>query len=411
LLGSSEIALRIPSIVAMLGAVYVLYRIAEELFDGEVALLVSVLFCVYPSIIFAAIDARPYAFAILLVNCTILSLLRWMRRESSGYALAFGAAAAGILYFQYLFGILLIPCGLAMFGKKRSPEFRVQARKALLVFAFVLAPVIPRLFYLFRTNSSHIFSTSPTASYLVAVFAPNHMLELLAVAMLAAAVTGKIAAPPTANGVLALLLALIPIGLLYGFSVWTPLHIFVERYRLVAVPGIVLCWGLLLSTITSRAIRTIFCAAVLLLAVQAQLEQPTHGYSWKYALEVADANTAIDHAPILICSDLPESDHVRMPTDINTLQIGLFAPLSYYQVHSTVVPLPRTLNEEAKFQVARFLAGPRRRFLVTAYVPSQPTVDWMQEVTKDAYQFHSLGVYDGVSVNEYVPKEKPSRAQ
>jgi len=41
LVGSSEIALRIPSVLAMLGAVYLLYRAARQLFERDVALIAN----------------------------------------------------------------------------------------------------------------------------------------------------------------------------------------------------------------------------------------------------------------------------------------------------------------------------------------------------------------------------------
>src|ERR1035438_434947 len=46
--GRSEAALRIPSILAMLGAVYVLYLAARELFDRDVAIIAAVIFCLHP---------------------------------------------------------------------------------------------------------------------------------------------------------------------------------------------------------------------------------------------------------------------------------------------------------------------------------------------------------------------------
>jgi hypothetical protein len=52
-----------------------------------------------------------------------------------------------------------------------------------------------------------------------------------------------------------------------------------------------------------------------------------HGYSWKYALEFADANAAQDGSPLVICSDLPEADFQSMPTGPASESV-LFAPLS-----------------------------------------------------------------------------------
>ncbi len=66
--GTSEIGLRIPSVLAMLAAAYLLYRAARELFGRDVALFVVVFFCAHPIVVFASIDARPKLIARLLVS-------------------------------------------------------------------------------------------------------------------------------------------------------------------------------------------------------------------------------------------------------------------------------------------------------------------------------------------------------
>ena len=107
ILGSQEIALKIPSTLAMLGAVYFLFRSARELFDQEIAFLVCIFFALESNVVFAATDARPYAFALLATNFAIFAFVRWMTRHEMRQAILFGAAAAGILYFHYLFGAIL----------------------------------------------------------------------------------------------------------------------------------------------------------------------------------------------------------------------------------------------------------------------------------------------------------------
>ena len=72
-MGTGEIMLRISSVLPMLAAVYLLYLAARELFDRDVAIIAAIVFCLHPIIIFAAIDVRPYAFAALAINATILS--------------------------------------------------------------------------------------------------------------------------------------------------------------------------------------------------------------------------------------------------------------------------------------------------------------------------------------------------
>ena len=48
-----------------------------------------------------------------------------------------------------------------------------------------------------------------------------------------------------------------------------------------------------------------------------------------------------DNAPVLICSDLPEADHMRMPVGPAIGESGILPPLSYYKLTVPVAPLPR----------------------------------------------------------------------
>src|SRR5271170_4403061 len=123
ILGSQEMALKIPSTLAMLGAVYFLFRSARELFDQEIAFIACVFFCLEPNVVFAATDARPYAFALLATNFAIFAFILWMTRHQMQQAVLFGAAAAGILYFHYLFGAIL-PAFAIYYLAVRGPSIK-----------------------------------------------------------------------------------------------------------------------------------------------------------------------------------------------------------------------------------------------------------------------------------------------
>ena len=130
----------------------------------------------------------------------------------------------------------------------------------------------------------------------------------------------------------------------------TSIHVFVPRYRLVAVPGIALCWGLVVSWIDSRALRLLFATALVAVAACVCFTAASfhhHMYSWKNALAFAEKNASVDNAAVLICSDLPEADYMRMPVGAAIEETGILPPLSYYKLTVPVTPLPRTLNEEA----------------------------------------------------------------
>ena len=76
---------------------YLLYCAARELFDRDVAIIAAIVFCLHPIIIFASIDVRPYAFAALAINASILALVHLRHNNSNWLAALFGLLAACIV--------------------------------------------------------------------------------------------------------------------------------------------------------------------------------------------------------------------------------------------------------------------------------------------------------------------------
>jgi hypothetical protein len=131
-----------------------------------------------------------------------------------------------------------------------------------------------------------------------------------------------------------------------------------------------------------------------------------HLYSWKGALAVAEQNASVDNAPVLICSDFPESDYATMPVD-SAKESQYFSQLSYYKLSVPVVPLPRALNNEAMMVASgffQFAATNHQRFLALGYFPSYRTLDWLAGSAEAQYSVRVVGNYDGVLVLEFTPR-------
>jgi hypothetical protein len=207
-------------------------------------------------------------------------------------------------------------------------------------------------------------------------------------------------------------LALVPIFILYGVSVETSIHIFVFRYRLVAVPGAALCWAFVVNRIESRWLRLLFCVTIVALTAFAYFRSANsgaHDYSWKYALDVVEKNASVDGAPVVICSDLPESDFLPIPSQQAAKDSALFAPLSYYTLSVPVVPLPRSLNDDARRAGLVFLrqaTARHERFLAAAFMASWDTLDWIVDNTDDTHSFRELGEFNGIRILEFTPLAK-----
>jgi hypothetical protein len=413
--GTGEITLRISSILAMLGAVYLLYRAARELFDRDVAIIAAVVFCLHPVVIFASIDVRSYAFAALAITSSIFALVRLRHNTSNWLAALFGLSAACIVYFQLLFVVILPALAICFFmliaGDRKT--FWQRLGVALIAFSLAFLPVIPNVQYMFHTSGTHVFSEAPVLLDLAQTFTSRRLAYILFYTVLAAVATRRLDLQSHLKMwpiLLCTSLALVPILILYGVSVTTSIHIFVFRYRLVAVPGVALCWALVVSRIDSRVLRSLFCMAIVTATAYHDFSFPyskLHGYTWKYALESVEKNASVDDAPVLICSDFPESDYMSMPVGSAIKDSNIFAPLTYYKLNVPVVPLPRALNDEAVRIGSQFLqeaAQRHQRFLALAFEWSYKTLDWIASNASRTYYVRELGVFDGIKVLEFIPR-------
>lgn len=437
--GTSEVALRTLSVLAMAGAAAALYRAARELLGSDrrgrdAALIATVLFCIHPITVFESIDARPYALAVLAVNVAILLLVRLRRSHSLPLAAAFGFSAASILHFHYLYGVVLPALLLAFFLVKSGPESpspRAKWRQlgiALAVFALALLPAIPGLHYLFATRQNDVSQLAPRFTDLLWTLIGYGCLPILAAlaataALIAAALKPGPTAPPAKSRPaaaaenrlpprLCALLALVPLLLLFTVSVATPIHIFASRYQLAAVPGIALSWGWLIGRLRPAILRPLFCAALVAIVAHQSLHTPSaraHGYTWKYALAFVQ-KTAAPHEPVVVCSDFVESNFSPMPPtgaqqSIKTSRF--FAPLSYYKINAPVVPLPEDLNPEAIRDASAFLQGAaqsRQRFLALQENKPYPTLDWLSHAPPANFDVRNLGTFDHVKILEFIPR-------
>ncbi|MGA2355844.1 MAG: glycosyltransferase family 39 protein [Terriglobales bacterium] len=413
ILGSHEIALKIPSTLAMLGATYFLFRAARELFDQDIAFLVCIFFALEPNVVFAATDARPYAFALLATDAAIFAFLRWMTRHEMRQAILFGAAAAAILYFHYLFGAIL-PAFAIYYLAVRRGSLKADARQLAAVlasFTLISLPLLYRVLSLYHTRDTHVVQELPMKWIALNTLVPMQTLIGFVAAVFLAALVRRVkltVADCFPALLLCPLLALVPAAILIGISTITSLHLVIPRYFLVVAPGSALTWGLLTSRIDSRLLRQIFCVGLVGVTVFECYTSPfsrKHELTFKKAHEVVNANIAQDHAPVLTCSAFIEADYEPLPTD-RTSESALNSQFIYYPINAPVVLLPMSLNDESRRiagQAAMAATQLHQRFLVVGSPNCYPTIDWLASSSRGALTVRSLGDFDEIAVVEFQP--------
>lgn len=416
--GTSEVALRSLSILAMLGAVWLLYLVARELFSREIAFLATIIFCLHPILIFESVDVRPYAFAMLVTNAAILVLLRMRRSDSNWLAAVFGLLAAAILYFHFIFATILPAFVIVFFYIKTGNRKTIWRQFGVATAVFVLAflPLIPGLYFMFHTAGSHVYEAPPQIGDLLWTLLPALLPFVFCGSLLVAGLLDAFSRKRVSKGhfegwrvVVCVSLGLIPLLILYGVSAATPIHTFAARHRTDAIPGLALCWALLIERYFNRPVRLLFCVALVACTAYLYFTNTAareHSVTWKYALEIVQKDASVDNAPLLMCSDFPEADYVPMPLGLAKTS-RFFAPLSYYKVTVPVVPLPRALNEEAIRVGSQSLAEATRkheRFLAMGYEHSYETLDWLSRQASADYTVQNLGIFDKIKVLEFDPR-------
>ena len=418
ILGSHEIALKIPSTLAMLGAVYFLFRSVRELFDQETAFLASIFFALTYNVVFAATDARPYAFALLATNLATLAFIRWMAQGQMRQAMLFGAAAAGILYFHYLFAAIL-PAFAIYYLVARAGSIRKDLRQlaaALASFALFSLPLVYRVASLYHTRETHVVQEM-THPVLIALntLAPLQVLVGFVITAFLAALVRKLRLPEGESFpaiLLGPLLALVPIAVFLGVSAVTPVHLVIPRYLTVIAPGSAWTWALLTRQIDSPVLRKLFCVGLVAVTVFETYPSPLsrqHMINFKQAHAVVNANLAkdkgTDRVPVLVCSAFIESDFQPMPTDRSS-EDPLWSQVDYYPINAPVVMLPMDLDDQTiriASQTVAAAAERGQRFLVVAPPPSYPTVKWLLNYSRGKFTDHMLGEFNGILVVDFRP--------
>ena len=417
ILGSSEIALKIPSAMAMLGAVYFLFRSARELFDQETAYLTCVFFALTNNVVFAATDARPYAFALLATTIAIFAFVRWMASFQMRQAVLFGAAAAGILYFHYLFGAILPVFGIYyLVARYRSIRADLKQLAAMLAsFTVFSLPLIYRVASLYHTKETHVVQPM-LHPVLVAlnILAPAQVLIGMVIIGFLAALLRKIKMPERYEFpafLLGPLLALVPAAVFFAISAATPVRLIIPRYLTVVAPGSALTWALLTKRVDSRALRQIFCVGLVGVIAFEAYSSPLsrrHEINFKEAHAFVNANIGNEDVPVLVCSAFIESDYEPLPSDLNG-ENALISQVYYYPIHAPIVMLPIDFNDESVrigSQAVLAAAQKHQRFLFVVPPSSYPTLQWLASYSRGAFTSQILGEFNEIIVAEFRPVEE-----
>lgn len=345
--GRNEIALRLPSVIFMALATWVTWRVALRLFDVETGFLAGAVFVSLGGISFAAIDARPYALALLVSTTATLFLLRWIDSEERKDALAYVIFAALTLYVHYLFALTIAVHVTYVLIQRRSQRELLRRFVSMLILVGILClPLTPQFASLIRRSGSLSWLGTPVLISLLASLAQP--VAILAAGLLLARLarrSGMAQGPELEKSKAGLLLTWAMLAPVCTFLVsrLTAAKIFYPRYFLSAVPALAILAGWTVRQVALPALRVLLLLSLVVVAINqsSPVHQPD---DWRGALRTAAAFTPAD-APVALYSGFVEAQSLQFTHD-RDLQGFLLSPASFYAVHRSLIVLPRLGSDE-----------------------------------------------------------------
>jgi mannosyltransferase len=117
--GTSETALRMPSVVGSMLACALLVVLANRLFDRRVALVSGFLLATSAFVVQWSQQARGYTFLVALGLLATLLLLRAFERDSRGAWALYGLSFAAVVVWHPVAGLLLVPAHAVLLYLRR----------------------------------------------------------------------------------------------------------------------------------------------------------------------------------------------------------------------------------------------------------------------------------------------------
>lgn len=260
--GTSHLALRAPSLIAMTIAAALVARLGTRLIDPFAGLIAGLLFVAIPAVSRYAQDARPYGLAVLFATLATLLLVRAIERPTPLRWLPYALAVAFLGLSNILGLLLLAGHAVAVIWRLASArEWRLLWWP--LAAALGVAPAIP-LIKLALPQHDAMLAWIHVYDWRVAAAAPGDIFGATVAGLLIMGLA--LLARPASRWVLAglLAIAILPPAALLLASIGS--HVWVPRYVLFTV----VAWVLL----AAFALRGTRVRAVLVVALVAAVAMP-----------------------------------------------------------------------------------------------------------------------------------------
>jgi 4-amino-4-deoxy-L-arabinose transferase-like glycosyltransferase len=259
LFGSSEVVYRLPSLLAMAAALFLVARLAARFIHPRAAWFAAFACLALSGFDYQAADARPYALGTCVATAGVLALVRWLDTARWRDGLLFALLAALLWRVQLVywpFYLVFAAYAAARLLRRETPASWAKSGAVFGLVGAALIPVLLDALALFREAKTHVIAALPTLHVFEHALRWNVVLICGAGAWLLNKLWsqwgrafglppgfGPARRPTPVSGTTLVLIAawwLCQPLCLFAFSWLTGNSVFVPRYLSVMLPGVAL---------------------------------------------------------------------------------------------------------------------------------------------------------------------------
>lgn len=178
--GSSEIALRMPSVILGVASIYVLYKIGKALFDEKTGLIAGTLLSVAPLHIYYSQEARMYMLAFFFAISSVYFFIMILKNDKLLNWIGFIVSTVLLLYSDYL-PYLMIPTYLIYLFISRRRISKSTAKSFIPAFLLIFICILPWFLVFPKQLANGLSAAAASPSWSQVVGAPQ--LKTLAVTL------------------------------------------------------------------------------------------------------------------------------------------------------------------------------------------------------------------------------------
>jgi Dolichyl-phosphate-mannose-protein mannosyltransferase len=412
--GFSEVVYRLPSVLAMGGALFLIARLARRLIHPGAAWFAVFLCLSMRAFNFETNDARPYPLGTLVATAGVLFLVRWLDCGRWPDAASFVVFAAllwrvQLVYWPFYLVFALYAC-VRLVGRE-TPVGWPGAAAVFAVLGVALLPVALQALALVATGREHVIAPLPPPRVLFYSLEPGLFAVCAGgVWLVARLLRWPRVSWPVSLSSLALTITwwLCPPLALFAFSWLTGQSLFVARYYSLLLPGAALTGTAIVARFIPvwrwPAMSAILGAGVLLWV--GDWSRPVPGYhngDWRGAAQTVNARVLDAETPVICASPFIEGRwpvwHPEYP-----LPAFLYAPLAAYPIRGHVYTFPYESSPPARRYAATLLhtLGSSRRFFLYGNDTSvRPWQQWFERSLPRAWTDRRLGPFGIVGLVEF----------